>query len=68
MGPRRATPTLTWQSSQIARLNPDTLRHLKEAFEESDLPFRVNVLDWHEISPEFQKVIEKAYEVIQAGN
>ncbi|MGC9994384.1 MAG: nucleotidyltransferase domain-containing protein [Terriglobia bacterium] len=50
------------------KLNPETLRQLKEAFEESDLPFRVDVLDWHETSPEFQKVIEKAYEVIQAGN
>ena len=48
------------------RLNPDTLRHLKEAFEESDLPFRVDVLDWNETSREFQKVIEKGFEVIKA--
>ena len=47
------------------KLSADTLRHLKEAFEESDLPFRVDVLDWHETSPEFQNVIEKEYEVIQ---
>jgi uncharacterized protein len=40
------------------RLSADTLRHLQEAFEESDLPFRVDVLDWHAISPAFQKVIE----------
>jgi hypothetical protein len=53
---------------QPDKLNPETLRHLKEAFEESDLPFRVDVLDWHETSPEFQKVIEKAYEAIEAGN
>jgi type I restriction enzyme S subunit len=46
------------------KLSADTLRHLKEAFEESDLPFRVDVLDWHATSPEFQKVIEKQYEVI----
>jgi len=38
---------------------------LKTAFEESDLPYRVDVLDWHAISPEFQKVIEQGYEVIQ---
>jgi type I restriction enzyme, S subunit len=38
---------------------------LREAFEESDLPFRVDVLDWHTISPEFQQVIEDGYEVIQ---
>lgn len=46
---------------------------LREAFQESDLPFRVDVLDWHAISPEFQQVIEQGYEVIQksgsaAGN
>jgi len=41
------------------------LSALKNAFEESDLPYRVDVLDWHSISPEFQKVIEQGYEVIQ---
>ena len=33
------------------------LAALRIAFEESDLPYRVDVLDWHSISPEFQKVI-----------
>ena len=47
------------------KLNPETLRQLKEAFEESDLPFRVDVLDWYGTSPEFQKVIERQYEVVQ---
>ncbi len=46
------------------KLSDDTLRHVKEAFEESDLPFRVDVLDWHATSPEFQKVIEKQYEIV----
>jgi len=49
------------------KLNDDILRHLKEAFEESDLPFRVDVLDWHDLSPDFQKVIEREYEVIRRG-
>ena len=30
---------------------------LEEAFSESDLPFRVDVLDWHAISPEFREQI-----------
>jgi len=47
------------------RLSDDTLRHLREAFEESDLPFRVDVLDWHAISPDIREVIEKGYEAIQ---
>ena len=46
------------------KLSDDTLRCLKEAFEESDLPFRVDVLDWHAISASFRKVIENQYEVV----
>jgi predicted nucleotidyltransferase len=50
------------------RLPLDLLYCLKEVFEESDLPFRVDLLDWQTISPEFRKVIEKRYEVIHEGN
>ncbi len=32
---------------------------LREEFEESDLPFRVDVLIWDEISEEFQEEIQK---------
>lgn len=46
-------------------LGAERLRHLKEAFEESDLPFRVDVLDWNSISESFRRVIEQGYEVIQ---
>ena len=42
-----------------------TLRRLKEAFEESDLPMRVDVLDWHAISDRFRAVIERDYVVVQ---
>ena len=38
-----------------------TFYQLKDAFEESDLPIRVDVLDWHRISSEFQKNIEACY-------
>jgi predicted nucleotidyltransferase len=40
---------------------------LKEAFQESTLPFRVDVLDWHETSPSFQAIIAQKYAVVQAG-
>ena len=40
---------------------------LKEAFQESTLPFRVDVLDWHETSPSFQAIIAQQYSVIQTG-
>ena len=43
------------------------LRQLKEAFEESDLPIRVDVLDWHAIPDGFKKAIAEEYEVIQDG-
>lgn len=33
--------------------------HIDEDFEESDLPFKVDVLDWRYISSEFQGIIEK---------
>jgi type I restriction enzyme S subunit len=47
------------------RIPGETLAAVREAFEESDLPFRVDVLDWRAITPEFRKVIEAGYEVIQ---
>lgn len=34
------------------------LSQLKMDFEESDLPFRVDVLDWHDISDEFRAMVE----------
>ena len=42
-----------------------TLDRLKEAFEESDLPMRVDVLDWHGISDSFRKVVERDYVVLR---
>ncbi len=41
------------------------LNALKEDFEESDLPFRADVLDWNAISDEFKTVINKKYELLQ---
>ena len=44
-----------------------TLGRLKEAFEESSLPMRVDVLDWHAIPDSFRQVIEQGYVVVQEG-
>jgi type I restriction enzyme S subunit len=41
------------------------LHQLKETFAESDLPIRVDVVDWQSLSDGFKKVIEEKYEVIQ---
>ena len=46
------TPTSTSPSVGEGPLDWRTLGRLKEAFEESDLPMRVDVLDWHAISDE----------------
>lgn len=40
---------------------------LQDAFEESDLPIRVDLLDWQRISPEFRRHIEAHCEVVQAA-
>jgi len=46
------------------RLEQCVLLGLKDAFESSDLPFRVDVLDWSRISDEFKKRILEKYMVI----
>jgi predicted nucleotidyltransferase len=40
------------------KLPLETYYALKDAFEYSHLPFRVDLLDWHRLSPDFQKVIK----------
>jgi predicted nucleotidyltransferase len=42
-----------------------TYYQLLEAFKESELPIRVDVLDWHRITSEFQRNIKKQYEVVK---
>ena len=37
---------------------------LREAFADSTLPFRVDLLDWYAISPEFQQIIAQGYAVL----
>lgn len=38
---------------------------IREEFEESDLPFRVDIVDWSTTSPEFRKIIAESKEVVQ---
>ena len=45
-------------------LSPSALALLKADFSESDLPFKVDVLDWQAISTSFRKLIEQGYEVL----
>lgn len=43
------------------------LADLKEAFIESDLPFKVDIVDWAETKENFRNIIEAAYVVVQNG-
>lgn len=47
------------------KIDSNTILEIKEAFEESNLPYRVDVLDWNAISENFRKIINEKYEVIQ---
>ena len=44
------------------KLPAEVMESLREAFAESDLPFRVDILDWHAVSEEFRAVIAGKYE------
>ena len=41
---------------------------LKEAFDESNLTFSVDVLDWNILPEQFRKSIEENYEVVQGNH
>lgn len=40
------------------------MAYLRDAFEESQLPFRIDLLDWNYISDNFKKIIEQKFIVI----
>lgn len=45
--------------------NGRAIEHLKDAFKDSDLPIRVDVLDWHTIADDFRQAIESDCVVVQ---
>ncbi len=45
-------------------LSDTIMMNLKHAFSESDLPFRVDILDWSQTEPYFQEIILKAHQKI----
>jgi len=71
-GSRVNKKALKYSDLDLALIGEETLdwrriEALKDAFSESNLPIMVDALDWHAISPEFRRVIEKECEVIQEG-
>ena len=45
-----------------------TLEELKEAFSESKLPIRVDIMDWARIPESFHREIERAHVVVQEAS
>ena len=50
-----------------SRLTFTSLGLLRYDFEESDLPYRVDLLDWHMVTDEFREIIAKDCEIMQAS-
>lgn len=48
-------------------LGIDLAAQLAEAFAESDLPYKVDIVDWSAASERFRKAIERDRVVVQAG-
>lgn len=46
-------------------LSIDSYLKLKEAFSESDLPFRVDISEWKKLDENFKKIIKSDYKIIQ---
>ena len=42
-----------------ANMDSDLLMNLREAFQESSLPFRVDLVDYNNASPEFRRIIDR---------
>jgi predicted nucleotidyltransferase len=53
---------LVIHSNQV--LEACILFELKEAFSDSDLPFKIDIVEWVSLSPAFRKLIEEKYELV----
>jgi len=49
------------------RLSLVALAQLRDAFEESDLPFTVDFCDWSRLTPGFQNLIDSGHEVLRGA-
>ncbi|MCP5463877.1 MAG: nucleotidyltransferase domain-containing protein [Deltaproteobacteria bacterium] len=46
-------------------LDLKTIASLNDDFEDSDLPIRIDLVDWNNITPEFQKIISNQCEQLK---
>lgn len=49
-------------------LSLESMATLNDAFDESDLPIRVDIVDWAGTASSFREIIQKNYIVIQQGS
>jgi predicted nucleotidyltransferase len=66
-GTARLTSDLDICVDNQQTLNFETLAALRDAFAESNLPYKVDVVDWHSVDPAFQALIQKKRVVIQGS-
>lgn len=69
-GSRVAGTAKTYSDLDLAIVGQNKIKRrikmlLREAFEESNLPFRVDIIDYNAISDSFRKIIDNNYEIIQ---
>ena len=50
------------------KLSFEFLNILKDSFEESDLPYRVDIIDYNNISDKFKKIVDGGNEIIYNSN
>ncbi|GAB1443380.1 nucleotidyltransferase domain-containing protein [Ignavibacteriales bacterium] len=65
MGNTRDTSDLDLAIDDNRKLTLSELGLIIEAFQESDLSFRVDVIDWHRTSESFKEVINQGFEEIR---
>ena len=58
---------LVLRNQENLREETGALYELKEAFIESNLPIRVDIMDWARIPESFRREIERAHVVVQQG-
>ena len=58
---------LVLRNPQNLQEESSALDELKEAFTESNLPIRVDIMDWARIPASFHREIERAHVVVQEG-
>lgn len=64
-GTARATSDLDICLIGDQKISFETLADVRDEFSNSNIPYKVDVIDWQTISPDFQKIILESFEEIQ---